>query len=145
MKYLKKVLYINMSILFLPISCGPINNPEPSMTENLIMKDSYYYKYIYPNNSEARREDTKYYQFLLKKKYEVHNIVFFVAWEIDENSSEWTLTISNNSFVFEHEILFLLYNFDEDIFLSPEESVNEGILSIENLITSFKKMKEYIS
>lgn len=141
MKKKKGLIFLICSCLF---SCGPINNPDPSVFENLTMKDAYYDAYIYPNNPNASREETVYYKFLLKKSYK-GNSIFFVAWNKYEENTNWKLSISNVEFLFSCEIDLLVFHFDSKTFLSVEESVNGELLSFEELRSCFKKLPEYIS
>jgi hypothetical protein len=71
--------------------------------------------------------------------------MFFVAWEVDENSDQWNLNVLDITYHFEHKVLFLIYRLGIDSFVSPQESVNEGILNNDQLLTSFQKMSEFVS
>lgn len=140
----KFILLYSVPVLFLS-SCGPINNPEPTFYEDMTMLESYYKKYVLPKNPDATLMETKYYQFLLKFVDNDRYNAFFVAWEVDKSSEQWNLEISGNTYAFEHQILFLIYRSGKDSFVSPQESIDEGILSIQNLVKSFEKMSEFIS
>ena len=134
------ILFMCLSLF----SCGPINNPHLTAFENLTMKDAYYDEYIYPSNPNASREETVYYKFLLKKSYKGNNI-FFVAWDKYEENINWKLSIYNVEYSFSCEINFLIFQFDSKTFISVEESVNEEMLSFDELKSCFEKLPEYIS
>lgn len=145
MKRFKRVGSMFGIFVFFLTSCGPLNNSEPTFYENMTMLESYYNKYIFPNNPDAKLAETEYYQFLLKKPDNDNHNMFLVAWEVDKNSDQWNLKVLDITYYFEHKVLFLIYRLGIDSFVSPQESINEGILNTDQLLTSFQKMSEFVS
>lgn len=138
-----KVGWLIMLICPMLLSCVSRDSP-PSAYVNFLIKDAYYNTYIYPNNPDAIKEETTYYKFLYWKKFKEENI-YLIAWNKNEEITDWKLLFDNVEYSFSCEINMLVYQFDSKIFISLEESVKEGMYSFSELNSYFKKIPEYIS
>ncbi|MEG2269983.1 MAG: hypothetical protein RR909_01440 [Bacilli bacterium] len=142
--------YILFAITLSLSSCGPIifkpiDDVTPSVFENFTMLSSYYNKYILPTNPKAEVEDTEYSKFISRIQSEDKDTCFFVAWEIDKTTKNWNLEFATFTYSFKYKIKFLLYKFDDDIFYTPLESYEKGLLNNGDLFSAFNKMPELIS
>ena len=132
-------------MVFCVSSCDIFCSPTPTVYENMTMLRAYYNEYILPDNPEAKIEETHYYQFLLRVQDDEYESAFFVAWNVDENSEEWELNVSNFVFLFSHEVEFLVYRFGKKCFISVPKAFDEKLLNIKQLTSSFESMTVFIS
>lgn len=137
------ILTIIVLVLSLTLSTCVVDNTKISTHMEMTILKSYLNNVVLPNDPDARLEDMNYYQFLRRYRDGNHQVYVF-AWDVYDDTSEWSFTINDQTFVFTHEINFIVYRSSLDIFLSVEEAINQGLFSIKDFEEAIKRLDLYI-
>src|SRR5690606_4436762 len=107
----RRVIIIFVVLSLLLTSCA-LKSTQISNDMMIRITKAYYKEYILPNDEDARIEDTlDYFRFLKRFKVDGEKLqVYLFAWTVFEETEEWGLVVNGNSYLFEHDIVFLVFN-----------------------------------
>ena len=105
---------------------------------------AYYETFVLPNDPDARVEEISYYQFLHRYR-DGKKHVYLIAWEVYDDTGEWQLIINDETFCFEHEVSFIVYQSSTKLFLSVEESIDKELFTIAEFTKALNNLDVFIS
>lgn len=126
----RRVIIIFVVLSLLLTSCA-LKSTQISNDMMIRITKAYYKEYILPNDEDARIEDTlDYFRFLKRFKVVGEKLqVYLFAWTVFEETEEWGLVVNGNSYLFEHDIVFLVFNNNDRKFYSVDDAIEKQFFS----------------
>ncbi len=119
-----------VSILLVLSSCGFTWDKIDSNTEVRII-EAYYQEFIEPINPEVKITDV-HFDLFLRRWIDGKHQVYLFAWEIKEDTDEWSLSINEQTYTFDHEIEFIVFRSSNKKFYSVSEAIELSLFTIDN-------------
>lgn len=142
-KIYKSLFVILLSSFSLLLSSCFNTNRKLSAHMDMVIRKAYYREYILPNDPTALLEDVSYNQFLKRypdnKKY-----VYLFAWDVFENTNEWTLELNDHFFTFEHEVFFIIYRSNTKSFYSIDNAITDDLFTISSFSVVLEDLDIFI-
>lgn len=143
-KIYKRFFVVLLSSFSLLLSSCFNTSRKLSAHMDMVIRKAYYHEYILPNDPTALLEDVSYYQFLKRypdnKKY-----VYLFAWDVFEDTNEWTLEANDHFFTFEHEVFFIAYRSNTKSFYSIDSAITDGLFTISSLSVDLEDLDIFIT